>query len=298
MIRKLLIANRGEIAIRIARAAADLGIASVAVHPRDDALSLHVRSTDQACLLTGVCAAAYLDSQQLIATALRNGCDAIHPGYGFLSEQTDFARSCEQAGIIFVGPSADMLSLLGDKSNARKLAQRCDVPVIPGTDGPTSHAQARAFCASLEEGSPVLLKAIAVGRGRGMRRVNRIDQLDDAFAQCAAEARAAFGNGDLYVERMISRARHIEVQLIGDATDITHLWERECSLQRRHQKSVEIAPSPPCPPICARRSSIPPSGWPPRSAFAAWVPSSIWSTSTAAAISSSKPIRACRWSTR
>ncbi|MDX1296898.1 MAG: carboxyl transferase domain-containing protein [Pseudomonas sp.] len=244
MINKLLIANRGEVAIRIARAAADLGITSLAVYPQDDAQCLHTRIADQAIALEGVGAAAYLDAQQLIALARQHGCDAIHPGYGFLSEQADFARRCEAADIRFVGPSAEVLAQLGNKASARVLAQQCAVPVIPGIDGPTSLEQARDFLARLPAGSPALLKAIAGGGGRGMRMLQDAGELEEAFRQCSAEALSAFGNGELYIEEMVTRARHIEVQVIGDGKEVSHLWERECSLQRKHQKAVEIAPCP------------------------------------------------------
>ncbi|MDD2126963.1 ATP-grasp domain-containing protein [Pseudomonas monteilii] len=244
MINKLLIANRGEVAIRVARAAADLGITSLAVYPQDDAQCLHTRIADQAITLEGVGAAAYLDAQQLITLAHLHGCDAIHPGYGFLSEQPDFARRCEAAAIRFVGPSAEVLAQLGNKASARLLAQQCGIPVIAGTDGPTDLAQARDFLTRLPAGSPVLLKAIAGGGGRGMRMLHDAGELEEAFRQCSAEALSAFGNGELYIEEMVTRARHIEVQVIGDGKEVSHLWERECSLQRKHQKAVEIAPSP------------------------------------------------------
>ncbi|MDH4566263.1 biotin/lipoyl-binding protein [Pseudomonas sp. BN414] len=244
MINKLLIANRGEVAIRIARAAADLGITSFAVYPQDDARCLHTRIADQAIPLEGVGAAAYLDAQQLITLARQHGCDAIHPGYGFLSEQPDFARRCEAANIRFVGPSADVLARLGNKASARVLAKQCAVPVIPGTDGAIDLEQARAFLANLPAGNPALLKAIAGGGGRGMRILRDANQLEEAFHQCSAEALSAFGDHELYIEEMVARARHIEVQVIGDGTEVSHLWERECSLQRKHQKMLEIAPSP------------------------------------------------------
>lgn len=239
-IQTLLIANRGEIAIRIARAAAELGIRSVAVYAEDDANALHQRKADLAVPLTGRGVAAYLDSAQLVEIAREQGCDAVHPGYGFLSENADFARRCEAAGIRFVGPSAEALELFGDKARARELATRCGVPLAAGINHATSLEEARAF---LESG-PIMLKALAGGGGRGMRAVRGAGELAQAFERCQSEARAAFGSGELYVERLIEDARHIEVQVLGDGQQVTHLWERDCSLQRRHQKVVEIAPAP------------------------------------------------------
>lgn len=244
-IARLLIANRGEVAVRIARAAADLNIATVAVYPEDDAASLHTRLADQAVALEGRGVAAYLDGEQLLRVAREHGCDAVHPGYGFLSESPTFAALCEQAGITFVGPSSETLSLLGDKARARELAQECEVPVVPGTNGVTSLEQARAFRAQLGEQSAVIVKAIAGGGGRGMRIVGPNDDLDEAYRRCQAEAASSFGNDAVYVERFVARARHIEVQIVGDGgAEPVHLWERECSVQRRNQKLLEIAPSP------------------------------------------------------
>ncbi len=245
MFRRILIANRGEIAIRIARAAAEMGIASVAVYSPDDAASLHRRMADAAVPLRGHGAAAYLNIAQIVAAARAEGCDAIHPGYGFLSENAGFARACAEAGITFIGPRPDLLQLFGDKTEARKLAERLQVPLLPGTRGATSLAEAEGFLASLGPQGAIMVKAIAGGGGRGMRAVGSLDALGEAFARCQSEAQAAFGQGDVYVERLIRRARHIEVQVLGDASGtVTHLHERECSIQRRHQKLLEIAPSP------------------------------------------------------
>ncbi len=244
-IKRLLIANRGEIAIRVMRTAAELGIRTVAVHSADDAQSLHTRCADEVRALDGSGVAAYLDAAQLVAVAREAGCDAIHPGYGFLSENASFARLCADAGLLFVGPRPATLELFGDKAAARRFAERCDVPVIPGTSGATSLDEARAFLASLGPGSAVMVKAIAGGGGRGMRVVTAPDQLATAFERCAAEAQQAFGNGELYVECLFPHARHIEVQVLGDGTGaVSHLWERECSLQRERQKLIEIAPAP------------------------------------------------------
>ncbi len=239
-ITRLLIANRGEIAIRIARAAAELGIPSVAVFAEDDAASLHLRKADQAVALKGRGAAAYLDMQQLLDAALANGCDAVHPGYGFLSENAAFARLCEGAGVRFIGPAADALDTFGDKARARELAERCGVPLAAGSNRATSLEEARAF---LDSG-PIMLKALAGGGGRGMRPVREAAELEEAYARCQSEARGAFGSDALYVERLIEQARHIEVQVVGDGEAVSHLWERDCSLQRRNQKVIEIAPAP------------------------------------------------------
>lgn len=238
----LLIANRGEIAIRIAQACADLGIRSVAVYAEDDSACLHTRKADQAVALAGRGPAAYLDMDQLIGIAREQGCAAIHPGYGFLAENAEFARRCQAARLTFVGPTPETLQLFGDKAAARDLAERCDVPLVPGINQAVTPEQAKAFLA--EHGS-VMLKALAGGGGRGMRAVDDPAQLAEAFARCASEAQGAFGSGALYVEKRVRRARHIEVQVLGDGSGaVSHLWERDCSLQRRHQKLVEIAPSP------------------------------------------------------
>ena len=238
--KTLLIANRGEIAVRIGRTAAEMGLATVAVFSEDDAASLHTRKTDQAVGLKGSGPAAYLDIDQVVAAAKATGADAVHPGYGFLSENAAFARACAAAGLTFVGPSPECLELFGDKGRARALAQRCGVPVLAGTDGPTTLEQAQAFFAA---NGPVMVKAVAGGGGRGMRPVTEASELEQAFERCASEAKAAFGNGDLYVERFLARARHLEVQIVGDGDSVIHLWDRECSLQRQRQKVIEIAPA-------------------------------------------------------
>ncbi|WP_441276635.1 carboxyl transferase domain-containing protein [Tardiphaga sp. 172_B4_N1_3] len=243
--RKLLIANRGEIAIRIARAAADAGLATVAIYPADDALSLHVRIADESTEIPGRGARAYLDIEGVIGAAKATGCDALHPGYGFLSENADLARRCAEEGITFVGPSPAALQLFGDKVAAKQLAKRCGVPIIAGTTGPSTLDEVKAFFTSLGSNAAVMIKAMAGGGGRGMRVVERAADLDDAYARCQSEAKAAFGNDGVYVERLIRNARHIEVQIIGDRHgDISQLWERECTIQRRNQKLVEVAPSP------------------------------------------------------
>src|SRR3984885_6977249 len=206
----LLVANRGEIAIRIMRAAAELGIRTLAIFSEDDATSLHTRKADERRPLRGVGPAPYLDLDQIIAIAQSAGCDAIHPGYGFLSENAKFAHRCAEEGIRFIGPRPEILKLFGDKVQARLLAERAGVPVLPGTSGPTGLDEARDFLTALGSGGAMMIKAVAGGGGRGMRPVTQLDQVDEAFARCESEARSAFGNGDLFVEQLIPRARHIE----------------------------------------------------------------------------------------
>ena len=243
MFKRLLIANRGEIAIRIARTAADLNIASVMIYSQDDAASLHVRLGDEALALTGEGPAAYLDGPQILRLALEAGCEAIHPGYGFLSENSAFARLCNNAGVAFVGPSPEALVLFGDKVQARALAKRIGAPVLPGSIGAATLEEAERFFSSLTPGSAVMLKAVAGGGGRGMRAVHALADMAGAYERCRSEARQAFGNGDLYVEQMMPRARHVEVQIVGDGTEVAHLWDRECSAQRQRQKLIETAPA-------------------------------------------------------
>ncbi|KAF0181275.1 MAG: biotin carboxylase [Caulobacteraceae bacterium] len=240
--KRLLIANRGEIVIRVARAAGELGVETVAIHTRDDDRSLHVKAADHVIALPGVGARGYLDIDAIIAAATAQGCDALHPGYGFLSENPSFAQACDAAGIAFIGPDADVLALLGDKVAARTLAAECEVPLLEGTGGAATLQEARAF---VKRHGPAMIKASAGGGGRGMRPVTRAGDVDGAFALCAAEAKAAFGDDALYLEQFVARARHIEVQIIADAHGaVSHLWERDCTLQRMRQKIIEIAPAP------------------------------------------------------
>ncbi|MEX0750644.1 MAG: biotin carboxylase N-terminal domain-containing protein, partial [Dehalococcoidia bacterium] len=192
---RLLIANRGEIAVRIARAAADLGIPTVAVFSEDDARSLHVRRADSTLPLAGRGPAAYLDADQIVETAVKSGCDALHPGYGFLSERASFAAQCREAGITFVGPRAEILELFGDKARARAFVADAGVAVLAGTSGAASLDDVRTFFASLPAGSSIAIKAVAGGGGRGLRIVDREDEIEAAFERCQSEARAAFGNG-------------------------------------------------------------------------------------------------------
>jgi len=239
----VLVANRGEIAVRIIRAARSLGLATVAVAPDDDGASLHLRRADDTRVLPGRGAAAYLDPAAVVAAALDAGADAVHPGYGFLSERAELAVACSEAGLTFVGPTPDTVARLGDKAAARALAEACGVPVLAGTGAVTAD-EAAAFLASLGPGGAVMLKAVAGGGGRGMRLVTDPAELADAWERCRSEAQAAFGDGAVYAEELVRRARHVEVQVLGDGTGaVVALGDRECSLQRRHQKLVELAPA-------------------------------------------------------
>lgn len=252
---KLLIANRGEIAIRIALAAAELGIESVAVYSEDDDRALHIRRADHAVALVGSGAGAYLDAAQLIQVAADSGCDALHPGYGFLSESAAFARECLAAGLTFVGPPPEALALFGDKAQARALAEELGVPVVQGVSGSTTLAQAGAFFESLPGGSTMLIKAVAGGGGRGIRLVSEAGEIENAMARAQSEAGAAFGVPDVFVERFVAGARHVETQIAVDHEGrFACIGDRDCSLQRRHQKLVEVAPAPGLP--MAVRSGI------------------------------------------
>jgi acetyl/propionyl-CoA carboxylase alpha subunit/acetyl-CoA carboxylase carboxyltransferase component len=242
MFDRILIANRGEIAVRIARTAAEMGIATVAVFSEDDAASLHVRVADEAVALSGAGAGAYLDIAQIVGAATAAGCQAVHPGYGFLSENAAFARACADARLVFIGPTPETLDLFGDKTRARALAAEAGVPVLAGSDGPVSAPEAETFLAGLGVGGAVMLKAVAGGGGRGMRPVTRPEDMAEAYERCSSEALKAFGAGEVYVERLLPNARHIEVQIAGDGVEVVHLWDRECSLQRQRQKLIEVAP--------------------------------------------------------
>ncbi|MEM9458342.1 MAG: pyruvate carboxylase [Myxococcota bacterium] len=244
-IRKLLCANRGEIAIRVFRAATELGIRTVAIFSHEDRLHLHRYKADESYLVgrgKGP-VAAYLDIAEIIGVALDNGVDAVHPGYGFLSERAELAQACEDNGIAFVGPPPAVLRALGDKTEGRRLAVEAGVPVIPGTpDAVADLDTARAFAE--QAGYPLMIKAAKGGGGRGMRVVRQAAELEDSFERATSEAAAAFGDGTVFIERFVEQPRHIEVQILADATgDVIHLFERDCSVQRRHQKVVEIAPS-------------------------------------------------------
>ncbi|NKQ56026.1 ATP-grasp domain-containing protein [Amycolatopsis sp. K13G38] len=239
----LLVANRGEIAVRIMATAAALGLRTVAVHPADDAESAHVRRADEAVELPGEGPAAYLDAEAVVGAAVKTGCDTLHPGYGFLSENPALARRCAEAGVTFVGPSPETLALFGDKTAARARAEEAGVPVPAGAPA----AEAHRFLESLGPGGAVMVKARAGGGGRGMRPVTDPAELDEALRRCASEAASAFGDGTVYVERLLTGARHIEVQVAGDGARVVALGDRDCSAQRRRQKLIEIAPAPALP---------------------------------------------------
>ena len=246
-LKKILVANRGEIPIRIFRTAHELSLQTVAVYSYEDRLSMHRQKADEAYVIgkrgqyTPV--GAYLAGDEIIKIAQQHGVNMIHPGYGFLSENADFARAVEAAGLIFVGPTGDTIDKLGDKVSARTLAMKCAVPVVPGTEGPVEKFEdVKAF--TDEYGFPIIIKAAFGGGGRGMRVVREQSTLKDSFERATSEAKSAFGNGTVFVERFLDRPKHIEVQLLGDSHgNVVHLYERDCSVQRRHQKVVELAPA-------------------------------------------------------
>jgi acetyl-CoA carboxylase, biotin carboxylase subunit len=240
---RILVANRGEIAVRVIRAAHELGIEAVTVYSTADADSLHVRLADRSvCIGPPPAADSYLRIPSVIAAAATTGCEAVHPGYGFLAENADLVEACTDNDLVFIGPGADVMRRLGDKAQAKAEMRDAGVPLVPGSDGPASLAEAER--AAGEIGLPVLLKAVAGGGGRGMRFVTDLEDLDDAYAAATAEAQAAFGNGDLYVERALVPTRHVEIQVLCDGHGgVLTLGERECSIQRRHQKLIEESPS-------------------------------------------------------
>ncbi len=245
MFDKILIANRGEVALRVIRAAKEMGIATVAVYSEADRDTEPVRMADEAvCIGPAQSAKSYLSIPALIGAAQITGAQAIHPGYGFLAENSDFARACVDNDIVFIGPDADVMDALGNKSNAKDTAARANVPTVPGSDGVVETVEeARAFAEQV--GYPVLVKASAGGGGKGMREVMGPDDMESAFTTAKNEALAAFGNGDVYVEKLILRPRHVEIQVLADTHgNMIHLCERDCSIQRRHQKLIEEAPSP------------------------------------------------------
>ena len=244
MFTRVLVANRGEIAVRVIRALHELGIEAVAIYSTADADGLHVRLADRAvCVGPPPPADSYLNIPSVVAAAETTGCQAIHPGYGFLAERPDFVRACTDNDLAFVGPDAEVMARMGDKVQAKIAMREAGVPLVPGTEGATTLAQARELAPAI--GFPLLLKAAAGGGGRGMRLVGSAEELDAAFATASAEADAAFGDGSLYVEKALVPARHVEIQVLADADGgVLTLGERECSIQRRHQKLIEESPSP------------------------------------------------------
>lgn len=245
MIEKVLVANRGEIAVRIIRACREMGIETVAVYSTADEEALHVELADEAvCIGSPLPKNSYLNIENIISAAVLTGCDALHPGFGFLSENAKFADICTNCGIKFIGPNADMIAMMGDKSKAREMMIAAGVPVVPGSEGKIEHIEDAKSLAE-EMGYPVILKASAGGGGRGMRIVRKASELKEAFEAASSEALSAFGDGSMYLEKYIENPRHIEFQILGDCFgNVIHLGERDCSLQRRHQKVMEEAPSP------------------------------------------------------
>src|SRR5688572_24893274 len=245
MFNKILIANRGEIALRVIRACKELGIRTVAVYSKADETSMHVQLADDAiCIGPGPSSQSYLMIDRIIAAAEIANVDAIHPGYGFLSENARFARICESCKIKFIGPSAEVIEMMGDKNIARATARKYKLPITPGTDG-LIKTDREALEAAAAIGYPVMIKASAGGGGRGMRPVHNEAAMGSAFASARAEAEKCFGNGDMYMEKLILNPHHIEIQIMGDSKgNVVHLGERDCSLQRRNQKIIEECPSP------------------------------------------------------
>ena len=244
MFKRVLVANRGEIAVRVIRALHENDVEAVAVYSTADADALHVRLADRAiCVGPPAATESYLKIPSLVAAATTTGCEAVHPGYGFRSENPAFVEACADNDLVFVGPDADVMARMGDKVQAKLELRDAGVPLVPGTEGSTSVEEARA--AAAEVGYPVLLKASAGGGGKGMRLVRDPDQLEAAFGMASMEAEAAFGDGSLYLEKAVSPARHVEIQVIADGQGgVLTLGERECSIQRRHQKLIEESPSP------------------------------------------------------
>ncbi|WP_300690013.1 acetyl-CoA carboxylase biotin carboxylase subunit [uncultured Oscillibacter sp.] len=245
MLKRVLIANRGEIALRVLRACRELEIETVAAYSEADAEALHVQlATESVCIGPARAADSYLNQDALLTAALATGCDGIHPGYGFLSENADFSDACAKAGLTFIGPSGEAIRKAGSKSAARDLMKAAGVPVTPGSDGPVSSVE-EALAAAEAVGWPVLLKASAGGGGRGIRRCDGPDALPSACAEAKAEAAACFGNDEMYLEKLVLNPRHVEVQILADRQGHTiHLGDRDCSVQRRNQKLIEEAPAP------------------------------------------------------
>jgi acetyl-CoA carboxylase, biotin carboxylase subunit len=240
---RVLVANRGEIAVRVIRALHELGIEAVAVYSTADRDALHLELADHTvCVGPPSAAESYLSIPNIVAAAETTGCEALHPGYGFLAENPAFVRACEESGLVFIGPPADVMERMGDKVRAKEELRAAGVPLVPGSDGTASVDELRRM--ALDAGFPVLLKAAAGGGGKGMRRVGSEEELASAFAAASAEAEAAFGDGSLYLEKVVDPARHVEIQVLCDAEGgVLTLGERECSIQRRHQKLIEESPS-------------------------------------------------------
>lgn len=244
MFKKILIANRGEIALRIVRACKEMGIAAVTIHSEADRYALHVKRASHSHCLSKKPLEAYLNGRRIIECAKASGCEAIHPGYGFLSENAGFAKDCEEAGIVFIGPTSEVIATMGSKVAAREAMLRVGIPTIPGSDGNLNTIDEAVACAKTL-GYPVMLKATFGGGGRGIRLCNDSNQVKQQFARVQSEAEKSFGDAHVYMEKYITNPRHIEVQILADQIgNVLHLFERDCSVQRRHQKLVEIAPSP------------------------------------------------------
>ncbi len=244
MIKKILIANRGEVAVRVARACAEMGITSVAIYADADRHALHIRKADEAYSIGPDSVAGYLNAHRIVNLAVATGCDALHPGYGFLSENPQLAEICARRGIRFIGPSAEVIRRMGDKTEARRMMKQAGVPVVPGSEGNLRSVE-EALALAAEIGYPVMLKATSGGGGRGIRRCNNAEELQRNFDRVLSEATKAFGSADVFLEKCVVAPRHIEVQILADSLgNIIHLFERDCSIQRRHQKLIEIAPSP------------------------------------------------------
>ncbi|MEO6445648.1 MAG: acetyl-CoA carboxylase biotin carboxylase subunit, partial [Gemmatimonadaceae bacterium] len=245
MFKKVLVANRGEIALRVIRACRELGVQTVAVYSEADRESLHVRfADDDVCIGPAPARESYLKIPRLIAAAEITGADAIHPGYGFLAENAEFAETCAASNITFIGPTAEQIRVMGDKASARAAMLAVGVPIVPGTPGPVEDGE-QALEFAREIGFPVIIKAAAGGGGKGMRVAKDADEFLRSFSLARSEALSAFGNGDVYVEKYLAKPRHIEFQILGDKHgNLIHLGERDCSVQRRHQKLIEEAPSP------------------------------------------------------
>jgi acetyl-CoA carboxylase, biotin carboxylase subunit len=244
LFKRVLVANRGEVAVRVIRALHELGVEAVAVYSTADAESMHVRLADQAvCIGPPAARESYLKIPNVVAAAETTGCEAVHPGWGFLSENPAFVTACEENDLVFVGPDAEVMARMGDKTRAKAELHAAGVPLVPGTEGSTTLDEARDVADEI--GYPILLKASSGGGGKGMRLVRSADEIEDAYGSAAAEAQAAFGDGSLYVERAVKPARHVEIQVLCDThRNVLTLGERECSIQRRHQKLVEESPSP------------------------------------------------------